>query len=71
MRELFADYMNSYYHVWLGFLGAFFSPILFLAIGYQLLDPFETNMLIDIFEVMIGYILGKLLRRAWHETKLN
>ena len=71
MRELFTDYMNSFYHVWLGFLGAYLSPILFLAIGYQLLDPFETNMLIDIFEVMIGYILGKLLSRTWHQAKLN
>jgi CDP-diglyceride synthetase len=70
MRQLFADYMNSFYHVWLGFLGAFFHPILFLAIGYQLLDPFETNMLIDIFEVMIGYIIGTLCR-ARHQAQLN
>ena len=63
MRDLFTDYMNSFYHVWFGFLGAFFHPILFLAIGYQLLDPFETNMLIDISEVMIGYIVGCILKR--------
>lgn len=71
MRELFTDYMNSFYHVWFGFLGAFSFPILFFALDYQLFDFFDTNMQIDIFEVMIGYILGKLLRRAWHETKLN
>lgn len=70
MRELFTDYMNSFYHVWFGFLGAFFFPILFIAIDYQISDIFETNMQIDVFEVMIGYIIGTLCR-TWHQTKLN
>ena len=70
MRELFTDYMNSFYHVWLGFLGAFFTPILFFAIDYQLFDFFDTNMQIDVFEVMVGYIIGTLCR-ARHQAKLD
>lgn len=70
MRELFTDYMNSFYHVWFGFLGAFFTPILFIAIDYQVSDIFETNMQIDVFEIMIGYIIGTLCR-TWHQTQLN
>jgi len=66
MRNLFEDSWNSFWHVVFGFVGAFYPPVLIIFILYQLVDPFETNMQIDIFEGMIGFLFGMFLRRTWH-----
>jgi len=71
MRDLFTDDWNSFWHVVFGFLGSFYTPILFIFIFYQLVDPLETNMQIDIFEGMIGFLAGLFLRRAGHQAKLD
>jgi len=71
MRNLFTDYWNSFWHVIFGFIGAFYYPVLLIFVIYQLADPFETNMQIDIFEGMIGFLGGMFLRRAWHQTQLD
>jgi hypothetical protein len=71
MRDLFTDDWNSFWHVVFGFLGSFYHPILFIFILYQLVDPLETNMQIDIFEGMIGFLAGLFLRRAGHQTQLD
>lgn len=71
MRELFTDSWNSFWHVLFGFIGAFYPPILFVFILYQLEDPFETNVQIDIFEGMIGFLAGKFLYRLRHKTELH
>ncbi len=68
MRDLFTDSWNSFWHVVFGFIGAFYPPVLIVFILYQLVDPFETNMQIDIFEGMIGFLAGLFLRRAWHQA---
>lgn len=71
MRDLFTDGWNSFWHVVFGFLGAFYHPIILIFVIYQLVDPFETNMQIDIFEGMIGFLAGMALRRTWHKAELN
>jgi hypothetical protein len=71
MRDLFTDYWNSFWHVVFGFLGSLYLPVLIIFIMYQLADPFETNMQIDIFEGMIGYLAGLFLRRAGHQAQLD
>lgn len=62
MRDLFTDKWNSFWHFIFGFLGAFYHPVLSVFIVYQLVDPLEQNMLIDIYEGMIGFIVGLYLK---------
>jgi hypothetical protein len=62
MRDLFTDKWNSFWHFIFGFLGAFYHPVLSVFIVYQLVDPLEQNMLIDIYEGMIGFIVGIYLK---------
>jgi len=71
MRDLFTDGWNSAWHFIFGFMGAFYYPILSVFIVYQMIDPLEHNMLIDIFEGMIGYTVGIyfiLLNRLRHQA---
>jgi len=55
MRYLFADGWNSFWHVVFGMIGGVYPIILILFILYQLIDPFEKNVWIDITEGLIGY----------------
>lgn len=64
MRNLFTDGWNSFWHFIFGFLGSFYHPVLSVFIVYQLVDPLEQNMLIDIYEGMIGFIAGLYLKQT-------
>uniref|UniRef100_A0A6C0JLH3 Uncharacterized protein n=1 Tax=viral metagenome TaxID=1070528 RepID=A0A6C0JLH3_9ZZZZ len=55
MRALFADGWNSFWHVAFGMIGSIYPIVLALFIGYQLIDPYEMNVWIDISEGLIGY----------------
>ena len=55
MRALFADGWNSFWHVVFGMIGSGHPVVLLLFILYQLIDPFEMNVWIDITEGLIGY----------------
>ena len=55
-RPLFTDGLNSMWHVFFGILGVYFWPIIVVFLLYQLKDPYEANVIIDILEFMIGYI---------------
>jgi hypothetical protein len=71
MRDLFTDRWNSFWHFIFGFLGSFYRPVLDVFITYQMVDPLEHNMLIDIYEGIIGYIVGIyfiLLNRLRHQA---
>ena len=57
MRHLFADGWNSFWHVVFGMIGGIYYHIIILFILYQLIDPFEKNVLIDITEGLIGYFI--------------
>jgi len=57
MRYLFADGWNSFWHVVFGMIGGIYYPIIILFILYQLIDPFEENVWIDISEGLIGYFI--------------
>jgi hypothetical protein len=56
-RSLFTDGLNSMWHVVFGIGGVYFWPIVVVFILYQLKDPYEENILIDILEFMIGYMI--------------
>lgn len=58
MRPLFTDGMNSFWHVAFGFIAIYFWWITPLFILYQLKDPFEKNILVDLAEFVVGYALG-------------
>ena len=55
MRALFADGWNSFWHVVFGMIGSIYPIVLALFICYQLIDPYEMNVWIDISEGLIGY----------------
>lgn len=54
-RPLFTDGWNSIFHILFGILGAHFSIILPLFVGYQLMDIYDKNTWVDIGEFFIGY----------------
>jgi len=61
MRDLFTDGWNSFWHFVFGLVG-FYSPLVtILFILYQLKEPFETNITIDLTEFLIGFACMFLL----------
>ena len=57
MRDLFADGWNSFWHVVFGMIGGVYYPVILLFVMYQLIDPFEENVWIDITEGLIGFFI--------------
>lgn len=58
MRLPFTDGWNSFWHFVFGITGTG-SPLIFLAfLAYQLKDPSEINILIDLAEFLVGYYLA-------------
>jgi len=55
MRPLFTDGANSAWHVIFGAAAAWIWWITPLFVLYQLQDPFEKNILIDLGEFAIGW----------------
>ena len=64
MRPLFTDGANSAWHVTFGFIAAVWVWWLIpLFILYQLKDPLEKNILVDLTEFAIGYTLGYMAKK--------
>jgi hypothetical protein len=57
MRLLFVDGWNSFWHVVFGCLSVFSWKVTCLFSVYQLLDPFEQNILVDFSEFFLGHNL--------------
>jgi len=57
MRLLFVDGWNSFWHFIFGCLSVFSWRITFFFSAYQLLDPFEKNILVDFSEFFLGHNL--------------
>ncbi len=60
-RALFTDGYNSLWHFLFGICGFFYYPTIPLFLLYQLWNPFEKNLFIDIFEFLCGFICAALL----------
>ena len=58
MRNLFADGLNSFWHFFFGVISVKFLFIVPLFAIYQLLDPFEKNVVVDFIEFGIGLLAG-------------
>jgi hypothetical protein len=61
MRLLFTDGANSFFHVLAGFMSGIFWQIIPLFLGYQLIDYNDSNLIIDLSEFAIGFMLNKAL----------
>ena len=61
-RGLFTDKFNSLVHFALGILAIKFPILIFIFLGYQLLESillvYDPNFCIDILEFLIGIITG-------------
>jgi len=55
MRKLFNDGYNSLWHFLFGILAYHYWIIIVIFVAYQLMDPTEENVLIDLTEFFIGY----------------
>lgn len=61
MRDLLADGFNSACHVILGALAFHFWMLIPIFVLYQLLDPYDVNLGIDLFEFFCGYCIATVL----------
>ena len=63
-RPLFTDGFNSFSHFTLGVLSVYYKVLVPICTLYQLLDPNDVNMYVDILEFIIGYTVGLLFSKA-------
>jgi len=61
MRYIGADGWNSFWHFFFGIIAVKLHILVPLFIIYQVLDIYDKNMIIDIVEFFIGFIVGTLL----------
>jgi hypothetical protein len=59
-RFLFTDRWNSFWHIIIGVFAVKISSLVPMFILYQLADPSEINVFIDILEFTYGYMAGIL-----------
>ena len=64
MRLLFTDGLNSFWHVAFGIVAVWFWWITPLFLAYQLKDPSEKNILIDLGEFAIGWALAFVAKKT-------
>jgi hypothetical protein len=61
MRYPFTDGWNSFFHFFFGVWGTASHLVFILFLAYQLIDPSEMNVIIDLAEFLIGYWFGYLV----------
>ena len=76
-RKLFTDGWNSFWHLFFGIIAVRFSLLIPIFVAYQLFDYKDVNLLIDIAEFIIGFIIGILslfllgINICWEYEDLN
>ena len=68
-RPLFTDSWNSYWHFVFGIMASYFWLIHPLFIIYQLKDPTEVNLFVDLAEFFIGFVIMFGLIRWWQNPE--
>ena len=58
MRAIATDGWNSFWHFFFGFAAWYIPLIIPLFVIYQLIDPYEKNILIDLSEFFIGFLIA-------------
>ena len=61
MRSLFSDGLNSFWHFLFGFLTYYYKLIFPIFLIYQLIHYKDPNLLIDLSEYFLGFMLNKAL----------
>ena len=61
-RLLFTDGFNSFAHFALGWIALYIPILIPLFTLYQMLDPRDVNMYVDILEFIIGFSFSLFLR---------
>ena len=60
-RKLFTDGWNSFWHVFFGVIAVRFSIAIPIFIAYQLIDYKDVNLMVDIIEFFIGFIVSRMI----------
>jgi hypothetical protein len=61
-RHLFTDGFNSFSHFTLGAIAVYYQFLVPVCTLYQLLDPYDVNMYVDILEFVIGFTVGLVIK---------
>lgn len=64
MRNILVDGFNSFWHVAFGFIAVWVWWIIPIFVLYQLNDPFEKNVAVDLAEFILGYALGYFAKKT-------
>ena len=57
-RKLFTDRYNSFWHVLFGILSIRFLILIPIFVIYQLMNPYDINLFIDLLEFFIGLFIS-------------
>jgi hypothetical protein len=73
-RKIGADGWNSFWHFAFGALGVFYWWVIPIFFAYQLKEPYETNVAIDLSEFVIGFVIVwaflLIVRKRWGFPKM-
>ena len=56
-RPPWTDGWNSFWHFCFGALAVKYPLVVLLFVAYQCLDIYETNILVDLYEFAIGFLV--------------
>jgi hypothetical protein len=62
MRPLFTDGWNSIWHFVFGVVAIYVPFIIPVFVLYQVIDWYDENMMIDLLEFFIGYVISYFIR---------
>jgi hypothetical protein len=68
MRPLFTDGWNSMWHFIFGVLAIYVPFIIPVFVLYQVIDWYDENMMIDLLEFFIGYVISYFIRWMYEAT---
>jgi hypothetical protein len=68
MRPLFTDGWNSMWHFIFGVVAIYVPFIIPVFVLYQVIDWYDENMMIDLLEFFIGYVISYFIRWMYEAT---
>ena len=69
-RELFTDGFNSFWHFVFGVFAFYFGWLVLLFFAYQLKDPYEKNVFIDLTEFLLGYLAILMVYNMYPKNRM-
>ena len=68
MRPLFTDGWNSMWHFIFGVVAIYVPFIIPVFVLYQVIDWYDENMMIDLLEFFIGYVISYFIQIMYEAT---